>query len=190
MNTSFRYIAFYKPYGILSQFTGDKIEETLSQFNLPKNIYAVGRLDKDSEGLLLLSDDGDFIETLLNPKNEKEKTYWVEVENIPSEDDLDILRNGNIEIDQYKTKKAKVKRLGEASEINIAPRNPPVRFRKNIPTYWLEIIITEGKNRQVRRMTASINHPTLRLIRKKIGKLSLDQLESGQWRDVKKSDII
>lgn len=182
------YIAFYKPYGILSQFTSDNTEETLSKFNLPKGVYPVGRLDKDSEGLLILSNDGVFIDTLLNPKFDKEKTYWVQVENIPSNESLEILRKGGIAIQDYKTKPAQVKKL--SPEPDIPPRDPPVRFRKTIPTCWLEMKITEGKNRQVRRMTASINHPTLRLLRVQVGKYRLQNLLPGQWVEIKKSDIL
>lgn len=182
------YIAFNKPYGILSQFTSDNPSETLANFNLPKDIYAVGRLDKDSEGLLILSNDGAFIDKLLSPQNDKEKTYWVQVENIPTEASLNILRNGKIKIQDYLTKPAKVKILNPQPEIS--PRIPPIRERKSIPTCWLEVIISEGKNRQVRKMTASINHPTLRLMRVKVGKLMLDNLAPGEWKYVEKSDII
>ena len=182
------YIAFFKPYGILSQFTSDKIEETLSVFNLPKDVYPVGRLDKDSEGLMILSNDGSFIDHVINPKFEKEKTYWVQVENIPSEESMDVLRRGNIEIQDYKTKPAKVHILDPQPEF--PERNPPVRFRKSIPTCWLEIKITEGKNRQVRRMTASINHPTLRLIRMRVGKQHLGTLKPGEWIEIKRSDVL
>lgn len=182
----FSYYAFYKPYGIVSQFTGDKLEETLSVFNLPKNIYAAGRLDKDSEGLLLLTDDGNFINQLLNPKNEKPKTYHVQVENIPDEEALKQFRNG-LMIEEYTTKKAKVKIIDDPG---YPERNPPVRFRKTIPTCWLEVEIIEGKNRQVRKMTAKIGHPTLRLIRVKIGKLSLDNLLPGDFVKIQKEDIL
>lgn len=186
--SSHQYIAFFKPYGILSQFTSDKPEETLSHFNLPKEVYPSGRLDKDSEGLLILSNDGSFIDQLLNPKFDKEKIYWVQVENIPSDESLDKLRRGGIEIQDYKTRPAKVKILDPQPDF--PERDPPVRFRKTIPTCWLEIIISEGKNRQVRRMTASINHPTLRLVRMQVGKYKLGQLKPGEWCEIKKSDII
>lgn len=187
MNESL-YIAFFKPYGILSQFTSDNPLETLDNFNLPKGVYPAGRLDKDSEGLLILSNDGAFIDQLLNPKFDKEKIYWVQVENIPSEDSLNILRKGGITIQDYKTKPASVKIL--SPQPLMPERDPPVRFRKSIPTCWLEIKISEGKNRQVRRMTASINHPTLRLIRKQVGKYKLGELNPGEWIQIKKSDIL
>lgn len=184
----FKYIAFNKPYNILSQFTGENLEETLSIFNLPKDVYAVGRLDKDSEGLLILSNDGRFIDTLLTPKYDKEKTYLVQVEKIPEEADLDKLRAGGILIQDYKTRPAKVKMLGET--LDISARNPPIRERKTVPTCWLEIKITEGKNRQVRKMTASIGYPTLRLIRIQVGKYNLGTLPPGQWCEISKEDIL
>lgn len=183
---NFKYYAFHKPYGILSQFTSDRPEETLSVFKLPKNIYAAGRLDKDSEGLLLLTNDGDFINKLLNPKNEKTKTYHVQVENIPNQEALEQFRNGLL-IEDYKTKKAKIKIIDDP---NYPPRIPPIRERKTIPTCWLEVEIVEGKNRQVRKMTAKIGHPTLRLIRVKIGNLKLENLKPGEFREINKAEII
>jgi 23S rRNA pseudouridine2457 synthase len=184
----FSYYAFYKPYGILSQFTSENPDETLSHFSLPKDIYAAGRLDKDSEGLLLLTDDGPFINKLANPINEKEKTYWVQVENIPDLDSLNKLSKG-VTIGDYKTRPCKVRLLDQA-QIPFGERNPPVRFRKSIPTTWIEIILTEGKNRQVRRMTASIGHPTLRLVRVKIGKIELFDLNPGEFKKINKEDIL
>jgi 23S rRNA pseudouridine2457 synthase len=181
-------VAFFKPYGILSQFTSDKPEETLSAFELPKDVYPVGRLDKDSEGLLILSNDGAFIEKVLNPKFDKEKIYWVQVEKIPDERTLDILRQGNVAIQDYKTKPAKVHILDP--QPSMPERSPPIRERLTVPTCWLEIIISEGKNRQVRRMTASINHPTLRLIRMQVGKYKLGNLSPGQWVEIKNSDVL
>src|SRR5690606_27898621 len=127
-----KYIAFYKPYGVLSQFTGEDGDRTLAEFNLPKDVYAAGRLDKDSEGLLLLTDDGPFIKQLLEPKNEKEKTYWVQVENIPTPDKLKELERGVV-IQGYKTLPCKVKLINEP---DLPPRDPPIRERKNIPTAW------------------------------------------------------
>lgn len=184
---SFVYIVFNKPYGVLSQFTGEKLDETLSQFGLPKDVYAAGRLDKDSEGLLILSNDGPFIDSLLSPKSDKEKTYWVQVEKIPDTESLLKLSRGVL-IEDYKTKPCKVKILDPQPEI--VERNPPVRFRKTIPTCWLEITISEGKNRQVRKMTASIGFPTLRLIRVRTGKYELGDLKIGEWKMVKREDIL
>lgn len=182
-----QYIAFHKPYGVTSQFTGENPAETLSAFGLPKDVYAVGRLDKDSEGLLVLSDDGTFIDTLLSPKYDKEKTYWVQVENIPTEEALNKLRSG-VQIQDYKTKPAIVTILTPQPEVT--PRTPPIRERKSIPTCWIEITISEGKNRQVRRMTAAVGFPTLRLIRMKVGKLVLGDLKAGEWRFVERRDIL
>ena len=185
------YIAFNKPYGILSQFTSDNPDkdslETLAHFNLPKDIYACGRLDKDSEGLLLLTNDAILIDQLLNPKNEKIKTYWVQVENFPTKEALEKFKQGLV-IGDYKTKPASAKIL--EPQPNISERKPPVRTRLKIPTCWIEVELTEGKNRQVRRMTAAIGHPTLRLIRKKIGKLELGDLHPGEYRKILKSDIL
>ena len=180
------YLAFNKPYGILSQFTSEKMEETLANFNLPKDIYACGRLDKDSEGLLLLTNDGELIERLLNPKNDKIKTYWVQVEKIPSPKDLEKLAAG-VMIGDYQTKPCKALLLDP--QPIIPDRDPPIRTRLTVPTCWIEIILTEGKNRQVRRMTAAIGFPTLRLIRKKIGKLELGTLAPGDFSEVDKREI-
>lgn len=181
-----KYVAFYKPYGVLSQFTGEAGDRTLAEFNLPKDVYAAGRLDKDSEGLLLLTDDGPFIKRLLEPKNEKEKTYWVQVENIPTLEKLKELERGVV-IQGYKTLPCKAKLI---SEPDLAPRDPPIRERKSIPTAWLEIKLIEGKNRQVRRMTAAIGHPTLRLVRFSIGNLKLNQMQPGQWQEVRKDQVL
>lgn len=181
-----KYIAFYKPFNVLSQFTGSPNDKTLAEYNLPKEVYAAGRLDKDSEGLLLLTNDGPFIKQLLEPQNEKEKTYWVQVENIPSEQKLKELESGVI-IQGYKTLPCKVRLIDSP---NLPPRNPPIRERKNIPTAWLEIKLVEGKNRQVRRMTAAIGHPTLRLVRYGIGKLTLSSMVPGECKVVSKSEIL
>lgn len=181
-----RYIAFHKPYGVLSQFTPEDGARSLAEFDLPKGVYAAGRLDKDSEGLLLLTDNGPLIENLLNPKNEKQKTYWVLVERLPSVESLQKMRQG-LKIEDYQTKPAQVQLLDPQPEI--PPRNPPVRFRKTVQDYWIEIKIVEGKNRQVRKMTAAIGHPTLRLIRMQIGKLKLEDLKEGEWREISIQDL-
>lgn len=181
------YLAFNKPYGILSQFTSEKMEETLANFNLPKDVYACGRLDKDSEGLLLLTNDGALIDRLLNPKNDKVKTYWVQVEKIPDPQALKQLAEGVL-IGDYQTKSCQVQLLDP--QPLIPERTPAVRVRLSVPTCWIEIQLTEGKNRQVRRMTAAIGHPTLRLIRKKIGKLELGNLAPGEFREIAKSEIL
>ena len=176
-----RYILFHKPYGVLSQFTPEDGARALSEFNLPKGIYAAGRLDKDSEGLLLLTDDGPLIEKLLSPKNEKQKTYWVLVERIPTEEELSRMRKG-LKIEDYTTKPCEVKILDPQPEI--PPRDPPVRVRKTVQDVWLEIKIIEGKNRQIRKMTAAIGHPTLRLIRIGLGPFKLENLKQGEWREI------
>lgn len=181
-----RYVLFHKPFNILCQFTPENGARTLSEFNLPKDIYPAGRLDKDSEGLLLLTDDGPLIQRLLEPRYNKEKTYWALVERIPTEEELEKFRNG-LKIEDYMTKNAKIKILDPAPEI--PPRDPPVRVRKTVVDVWCEIIITEGKNRQVRKMTAAIGHPTLRLIRKKILNLELGNLAPGEWREISRDDI-
>jgi 23S rRNA pseudouridine2457 synthase len=181
------YLAFNKPYGILSQFTAENMAETLSNFNLPKDVYACGRLDKDSEGLLLLTNDGELIDRLLNPKNEKIKTYWVQVEKIPTLEDLKKLSAG-VKIGDYQTKPCKVHMLDPQPPI--PDRLPPIRTRLTVPTCWLQIELTEGKNRQVRRMTAAIGFPTLRLLRTKIGNLELGEMSPGAFREIKKSDIL
>ncbi|MAL80507.1 MAG: pseudouridine synthase [Sneathiella sp.] len=181
-----RYIAFHKPYGVLSQFTGEAGQRTLAEFSLPPNVYAAGRLDKDSEGLLLLSDDGPFIKRLLDPENGHERTYWAEVEGIPGKADMAKLSKG-VMFGGYQSKPCRAELITPQPEM--PPRDPPVRFRKSIPTCWITLTLTEGKNRQVRRMTAATGFPTLRLIRQRIGRLELGDLPMGAWRDVRKSDI-
>lgn len=181
-----RYILFHKPYGVLSQFTPEDGARSLLEFNLPKDVYPAGRLDKDSEGLLLLTDDGPLIEKLLNPKNEKPKTYWALVERVPTEEELIKMRKG-LKIEDYLTRPCEVSILDPQPDV--PPRDPPVRFRKSVQDIWLEIRIIEGKNRQVRKMTAAIGHPTLRLIRKKIANLELGNLRPGEWMEIPKSEI-
>lgn len=182
----YRYILFHKPYNVLSQFTPEDGARALSEFNLPAGVYAAGRLDKDSEGLLLLTNDGIMIEKLLNPKNDKPKTYWVLVERVPTEEELDRMRAG-LKIEDYLTSRCKVSILDPQPEV--PPRDPPVRLRKTVQDVWIEMTITEGKNRQIRKMTAAIGHPTLRLIRKKIGNLDLGDLAEGAWKEISMSEI-
>lgn len=171
-------VIFNKPFNTLCQFTGEEGDITLAEFIDIKNVYPAGRLDKDSEGLLLLTDDGQLQNQIANPKNKMSKTYWVQVEGAPTDKDLEPLRRGLI-IQKYRTKPASAKIIDTPS---IWPRTPPVRERKNVPDTWLELTIREGKNRQVRRMTAAIGFPTLRLIRAKIGQWSIDQLLPGEYR--------
>lgn len=179
------YIALFKPYRMLSQFseTEDESKETLALCHLPKEVYPVGRLDYDSEGLLLLTDDSRMNSRLLSPANAHERTYWAQVENLPSAEQLRQLSRGVV-IENKKTLPAHAELLD--FEPVLPERNPPIRFRKNIPTAWLSLTLIEGRNRQVRKMTAAINCPTLRLIRQSIGRLHLFELdlEPGQWCDL------
>jgi 23S rRNA pseudouridine2457 synthase len=182
-----RYILFNKPFNVLSQFSTDGSGKmTLKQFIDVPDIYPVGRLDYDSEGLMLLTSDGPLQHRLSHPKFEHPRTYWVQVENQPSQCDLLPLIQGGVKIQDYLTKPAEVK-LIEAP--NFADRIPPIRSRQNIPTAWLAISLTEGRNRQVRRMTAAIGFPTLRLVRTQIGHLHLKDLALGQWRDLSDAEL-
>ena len=185
-NYSFQYILFYKPYLVLSQFTREDGKQSLADFQLPKNIYPVGRLDYDSEGLLLLTDDNRLKHQLTDPKFDHPKTYLAQVERIPTEEMLEKLRSGII-IEGKKTKPAEIRLLNE--EPNLPPRTIPIRFRKTVPTAWIELTLREGRNRQVRKMTAAIGHPTLRLVRITIGNLRIENLQPGEWKHIQKSDI-
>jgi 23S rRNA pseudouridine2457 synthase len=173
-------ILFNKPYGVLCQFTDPEGRETLADYIKVANVYAAGRLDRDSEGLLVLTDDGKLQAKISSPKFKQDKTYLVQVENIPDEHALQQLREG-IMLKDGMTLPAKVKHIDAPA---IWPRKPPVRERKNIPTAWLQLSIREGRNRQVRRMTAAVGHPTLRLIRLAVADWQLDDLQPGQYREV------
>jgi 23S rRNA pseudouridine2457 synthase len=178
-----RVILFNKPMGVLTQFIDTKNptpRPTLSGFGLPPGVYAAGRLDRDSEGLLVLTDDGRLQARIASPNARTEKTYFVQVEGDPSEDDLEPLRKGLV-LKDGKTRPAKARRIDTP---DIWDRDPPVRVRKTIPDRWLEITITEGRNRQVRRMTAAIGFPTLRLIRWRVGDWTLDGLAPGDWCEI------
>ncbi len=179
-----RVILFNKPFDVLSQFTDKGLEgskrRTLSDFiDVPK-VYPAGRLDRDSEGLMILTDDGKLQARIADPRHKMAKTYWVQVEGTPDDTALEALRKG-VTLKDGLTKPAKAQVIEEPS--NLWPRTPPIRVRKSIPDTWISLTIREGRNRQVRRMTAAVGHPTLRLIRAQIGDWRLDGLESGAWRD-------
>jgi 23S rRNA pseudouridine2457 synthase len=177
-------LAFHKPYGVLSQFTREHpSHRVLAEFGFPKDVYAIGRLDADSEGLLLLSDEARWNEMLLQPKHAHERTYHAQVEGLPSPAALKHLRKG-VKLPDFTTLPCEARVLDPAP--SHPPRVPPIRERKTVPTSWLELILIEGKNRQVRRMTAAVGFPTLRLIRVAIGSLKLADLnlQPGQWREL------
>jgi 23S rRNA pseudouridine2457 synthase len=181
-------IAFHKPYGVLCQFTPDQPgQRTLAEFGFPTGVYPVGRLDLDSEGLLLLTDEPGFNHRLLDPKTAHPRTYLAQVEGIPTPDSLARLQRGGLDIQGYRTRPCRA-RLPDPAPV-VAPRNPPVRFRQAIPTAWLELQLTEGKNRQVRRMTAAVGFPTLRLIRIAIGGYSGCDITAGTWQTLGPADI-
>lgn len=180
-------IAFHKPYDVLSQFTRELPEHrTLADFSLPKDVYAIGRLDRDSEGLLLLSDEKPLVDRLLHPRHEHPRTYWAQVEGVPDPSALRRLSDGSLVIQGQRVAKAKARFL--PGEPDIPARTPPIRYRAAIPTSWLELTLTEGKNRQVRRMTAAVGLPTLRLVRVAIGDFLLGELAQGQWRELEAAD--
>ena len=208
-------IAFNKPYGVLSQFTSDgSPNRPLAEFEFPKNVYPIGRLDADSEGLILLSDEPELNERLLHPRHAHEREYWAQVERIPTPEALQRLSRG-VTIQGHNTLPCRAWLLEpqpevvgddvrsltfserkletphvvsysakEKGEPNIPPRNPPIRFRKSVPDCWIGLELVEGKNRQVRRMTAAIGHPTLRLLRVRIGGLRLENLPPGKWKEL------
>ena len=180
-----RLILFNKPYGILSQFTAEGRFEGLAGFGFPSGVYAAGRLDADSEGLLILTDDGALQHQIAHPTAKLPKTYWAQVEGVPDESALAALRRG-VDLKDFVTLPAEARVIAEPA---LWPRNPPIRTRRDIPTSWLEIIIREGKNRQVRRMTAKVSYPTLRLIRAKIGHFELGQLAPGQYKCVDENEM-
>lgn len=175
-----RVILFNKPYGVLSQFTPSDGHPGLNTYLDIPDVYAAGRLDLDSEGLLILTDDGALQHRLADPRHKLPKTYWVQVEGAPTEADLAPLRKP-LDLGDFVTQAAQARLIDAPGQL--WPRDPPVRFRKAIPTTWVEIILKEGKNRQVRRMTAKAGFPTLRLLRVAIGHYRLDGLQPGEWRE-------
>ena len=200
-------IAFHKPFGVLSQFTSDgSPNRALAEFGFPKNVYAIGRLDADSEGLLLLSDEAHWNEKLLHPKHAHEREYWAQVERIPTREALDELQRG-VMVQGRKTLPCKAWMLEPQPVLNeseseetvalrqnttspkVFPRTPAIRFRKSVPDCWIGLELIEGKNRQVRRMTAAVGHPTLRLLRARIGNFWLGDLPPGQWRILTAKEI-
>jgi 23S rRNA pseudouridine2457 synthase len=201
-------IAFHKPFGVLSQFTSDgSPNRPLAEFDFPKNVYPVGRLDADSEGLLILGNEPEWNERLLHPRQAHEREYWAQVERVPTPEALRKLERGvsvqgrktlpcrarilepqpevvpvAADVSQLHYAKSQSGLTSVATGINIPPRHPPIRFRKTVPTCWIGLELIEGRNRQVRRMTAAIGHPTVRLIRVRIGALKLGTLAAGKWR--------
>ena len=204
-------IAFHKPYGVLSQFTNDgSPNRALAEFGFPKNVYPIGRLDADSEGLLLLSDEPELNDQLLHPRHAHEREYWAQVEKIPTPEALQKLSHG-VTVRGRKTLPCRAWLLDPQPEVagenpstvptdtlspshgvrggpKIPPRTPPIRFRKSVPDCWIGLELIEGKNRQVRRMTAAIGHPTLRLIRIRIGGLHLENLAQGKWKELNRQE--
>ena len=175
-----RLILFNKPFGVLSQFTGAGARETLADFVRVPRVYPAGRLDRDSEGLLLLTDDARLQALIAAPRHKMPKTYVVQVEGVPTDEDVERLRTG-VDLKDGRTAPAQVSKIAPP---DIWERDPPVRFRKTVPDRWLSITIAEGRNRQVRRMTAAIGYPTLRLVRWRVGDWALEGLAPGDWREV------
>jgi 23S rRNA pseudouridine2457 synthase len=186
-----KYFIVHKPFNVLSQFSSTEGKKTLKDFfDVPSNIYPVGRLDYDSEGLLILTDDKRLNQYLLNPVNEHEREYWVQVEGSISQDAIDKLQQGvsiNINGKIYHTKKCVAKKF--LNPPKVSGRNPPIRFRKSIPDSWIKLILIEGKNRQVRKMTAAVGFPTLRLIRYRIEKITLEDLQPGEMKIISKQEL-
>jgi len=179
-------LAFNKPYGVLSQFTPDgSPNRPLAEFQFPKEVYPIGRLDADSEGLLLLSDEASLNARLLHPRQAHQREYWAEVERVPTAEALQKLSQGLV-IQGRDTRPCRCWSLDP--QPSLPPRVPPIRFRKNVPTAWIALELIEGKNRQVRRMTAAVGHPTLRLMRVRIGNFRLEDLEPGKWRELDSDD--
>lgn len=189
--TSFNYYVCYKPYGMLSQFSGEADDQLLGDlYNFPKDVYPIGRLDKDSEGLLALTNDNQLKTRLLDPKKNHSKTYHVQVEGTITDEAIARLQKGGIPINhkgkQHYTRPALAKRL---ETVDHPERNPPIRFRKNVSTSWISLTLTEGKNRQIRKMTAAVGFPTLRLIRVAIGTFTLNEMESEAVKELQPHEL-
>ena len=179
-------IAFHKPYGVLSRFTADgSPNRTLADFAVPPRVYPVGRLDSDSEGLLLLSDEAELNERLLHPRRGHRRIYWAQVERVPDAEALAMISRGPV-VQGRKTLPCRAWLLDPQPEV--PPREPPIRVRKSVPTAWIGLELVEGKNRQVRRMTAAVGHPTLRLLRVQIGEFALGDLAPGVWKELNAAD--
>ena len=176
-----RLIRFNKPYDVLPQFTDGEGRPTLADYIDLPGVYPAGRLDRDSEGLMLLTDDGRLQARIADPRHKLPKTYWAQVEGIPEDAAFAALRKG-VDLKDGPTRPAKARRIEEPP--GLWPRTPPIRVRKSVPDCWIELVLTEGRNRQVRRMTAAVGHPTLRLIRYRIGDWALDGLAPGQWEAI------
>lgn len=174
-------VLFNKPYGVICQFSPDEKHRSLAEFIPIKEVYPAGRLDHDSEGLLLLTDDGKLQHKISHPKNKMPKTYWAQVDGNITEQALEQLCRG-VDLKDGKTKPAKARKINQPD--NLWPRDPPIRVRKNIPTSWIELTIKEGKNRQIRRMTAATGFPTLRLIRFAIGEWNINNIQPGQYKSI------
>ena len=187
----FQYYLFYKPYRVLCQFSPEGGKQTLADYlNVPRDVYPVGRLDYDSEGLLLLTNDKSLNAQLLHPQRAHEREYWVQVEGAVTPDALERLNKGvviNIDGKPHKTLPAKARLIKE--EPDLPPRNPPIRFRQHIPVCWISLLLTEGKNRQVRRMTATVGFPTLRLVRWQMTQLTISGLQPGQYRMLEAAEV-
>ena len=186
-----KYFIVHKPFNVLSQFSSADGKQTLKDFfDVPSNVYPVGRLDYDSEGLLILTDDKKLNNYLLNPLNKHKREYWVQVEGDILKEQIDLMEQGveiNINGKIYRTKKCLAKKFLQPPMVNT--RNPPIRFRKSVPDSWIKIILTEGKNRQVRKMTAAVGCPTLRLIRYRIEEITLENLHPGEMKNLPKQEL-
>jgi 23S rRNA pseudouridine2457 synthase len=175
-------IAFNKPFGVICKFSPEPGKRTLADFIQKPGVYPAGRLDTDSEGLLLLTDDGVLQARIAEPRHKLAKVYWAQVDGVPTEEALNALRNGGLDLGDVVTQPADARLIEEPNYL--WPRDPPIRYRAKIPTAWIELTLREGKNRQVRRMTAKVGFPTLRLVRASIGNVSVQEIPLGEWREI------